>query len=221
MRKQLAILGLSAGLVGGGAAGFALTSTTGLAGAQTETTTTVVDGATTDQERPDPSTHLADALAPLVSDGTITQAQADKVIEALKAAGPPDGGRGGHGGPGGRHGGPGLDAAATALGVTADELRTELESGKTLADVAGEKGVAVDTLVQALVDAETAKINEAVTAGRMTQEQADERLADLETRVTARVNGEMPEGGPGRGPGGEPPADAPAAPSDSTTTTEG
>ncbi len=44
-------------------------------------------------------------------------------------------------GGGGRMGGPGLDAAAKALGMTTDELKTELQSGKTLEDIAKEKGV--------------------------------------------------------------------------------
>src|SRR5512141_189906 len=46
-------------------------------------------------------------------------------------------------GPGGdgSRGGPGLDAAAKALGMTTDELKAELHSGKTLEQVAQEKGV--------------------------------------------------------------------------------
>ncbi|NIR37390.1 MAG: hypothetical protein GWO22_15820, partial [Actinobacteria bacterium] len=50
------------------------------------------------------------------------------------------------------------------------------------------------------------RIQEAVENGRITQEQADEKLADLEQRITDRVNGEAPERGPRgfgrRGPGG-------------------
>ncbi|RPI90381.1 MAG: hypothetical protein EHM40_18515 [Chloroflexi bacterium] len=48
-------------------------------------------------------------------------------------------------GPGGGErgwmGGPGLDAAAEVLGMTTDELRTALQSGKTLEQVAEEQGV--------------------------------------------------------------------------------
>jgi hypothetical protein len=92
-----------------------------------------------------------------------------------------------------------LSTAATALGMTEDELRTALEAdGTTLADVAEEKGVDVGTLVDALVSAGQERIAAAVEDGRLTQEEADERLADLEERVTERVN---EEAGGFRGPG--------------------
>jgi polyhydroxyalkanoate synthesis regulator phasin len=137
---------------------------------------------------------ITDALAGLVDDGSITQDQADEVATTLSEAG--IGGRGGH------HGGRlDLEAAATALDMTEDELRTALEAdGTTLADVAGEQGVAVDALVDALVTAQQDRIAQAVEDGRLTQEEADERLADLEEQVTERVNSD--DWGPGRGHGG-------------------
>ena len=51
-------------------------------------------------QAPDRGKWMTDALAPLVQDGTITQAQADAVTKALQDAKP----QGGHGGPGGDHG---------------------------------------------------------------------------------------------------------------------
>lgn len=216
MRKTLAIIGLTAGLAGGGVAGMAFT---GAAGAQTDTTTTTTadqpaSGNTAD--RPDPGARFTEALAGLVTDGTITQDQSDKVVEALEAAGPPDGGHG-HGGGHGREGrgGPGSEAAATALGLSADELRTELQSGSTIADVAKEKNVDLQKVIDAMVKAEEEHLAAEVASGRHTQAEADERLATATERITARVNGEAPEGGMG-GPGGQPPVDAPA---DATTTT--
>ena len=224
MGKKLAIIGLSAGLVGGGTAGLAFTGSTGIASAQTETTTTApatsssTAGAPTD--RPDPSARLSETLAPLVTDGTITQAQADKVIEALKAAGPMGGG--GHG-RGGRGGGPGAEAAATALGMTADELRAELQGGTTIAAVATEKGVELSKVTDAMLAAEKEHLAADVTSGKITQAQADERLTGAADRITAVVNGERPTGGPGGGrdggPDGGPGGQPPAAPADSTTTT--
>ena len=138
---------------------------------------------------------ITEALSGLVSDGSLTQEQADEVASTLDEAG--IGGRGGHGG-GGRLD---FEAAATALGMTEEELRTALEAdGTSLADVAAEQGVEVDVLVDALVTAAEENIAQAVEDGELTKEQADERLADLEERVTERVNDDSR--GPGRGPGG-------------------
>src|SRR3954466_12379960 len=78
---------------------------------------------------------IENALAGLVKDGTITQSQADKVATTLDDKLPKGGGFGRHGGHGG-HGGIDLDTVAGVLGVSADELRTQLQSGKTLAQVA-------------------------------------------------------------------------------------
>lgn len=149
-----------------------------------------------------PSDRIKEALAGLVTDKTLTQAQADKVASTLQAA---DLGRGGPGGHGGGPGGPGADlsAAATALGLSEADLRTALESGKTLAQVAKDKSVSVDALVSALVTAEKERIAKAVTDGKLTQAQADTQLADLTKRVTERVNRTRPTGDRGKhgGPG--------------------
>lgn len=146
---------------------------------------------------------LKDALAGLVSDGTITQAQADKVATVLEQNRPMGGpGRGGHG-----HG-PGrvdLAAAAEALGITEAELRTAAQAGRTLADLAEAEGVSEDALVDALVTAAKERLAQAVTDGRITQEQADARAADLETRITASLDDPICRPG-GHGPRGGGPA---------------
>lgn len=201
MKKRAAAAAMTAGLLGGGAAGLILGGT-GVSGAQ-ETTTTVEqaagDTATSDAGRPDPSTHFSEAIAPLVEAGTITQAQADAVIAALADAGPPEGG---HRGPGGRMGGRGLDSAAEALGITADELRTALQDGQTIAQVAESRGVDVQTVIDAMLADLKAHLDEEVAAGEHTQEEADQKLADATERITDSVNNGMPERG-------ERPADAP------------
>ena len=104
---------------------------------------------------------MTEALAPLVAAGTITQAQADAVIEALQAA-KPAGGHPGHG-PGIVHAS--IDTAATALGVTSEELRTALREGKSVADVATEKGVDVQVVIDALVAEAQERIATAVSDG--------------------------------------------------------
>jgi nucleotide-binding universal stress UspA family protein len=71
---------------------------------------------------------------------------------------PPPDGPGFHRGPG-----PRLTAAAEAIGISEDDLRAALESGKTIAQVAEEHGVAVDTVIDAIVAEATADIRERVT----------------------------------------------------------
>ena len=101
-------------------------------------------------------------------------------------------------------GGGHLDAAATALGMTVEELRTALVAGTSLADVAATKGVAVQKVIDAIVAAETAELKQHVADGKLTQARADELLAGLLARVTAMVNVDVPAfGRGGRGFGGE------------------
>lgn len=123
------------------------------------------------------------ALAGLVTDGTLTQAQADQVATTLDSS---DALRGGKGG--GHGGGHDLTTAASTLGMSEADLRTALQGGKSLAQVAQDKGVAVDKLISALVTAEKAHIAQEVTDGGLTQAQADQRLADLTARVTDHVH---------------------------------
>ncbi len=114
---------------------------------------------------------------------------------------------GGHtfAGPAGDHrggGGDDLAAAATYLGVTQADLLTQLQAGKTLAQVAGAtSGKSAAALIDALVAAEKTELAAAVTAGRLTQAQADQITTGLTAHVTAEVNGTEPAHGPG-GPGG-------------------
>jgi hypothetical protein len=114
-------------------------------------------------------------------------------------------GWGDHEGPG-RHGpgrgrhllGAGLDAAAEAIGITADELRTELEDGSTIAAVAEAHDVDVQTVIDALVAEATTRIDAAVADGTLEADRAEEMKANLVERITAHVNGEMrpgPDGG--------------------------
>jgi hypothetical protein len=107
---------------------------------------------------------------------------------------PPDGGP--HAGVRGA----GLDAAATALGITQDELHTALESGKTIAQVAGEKGVDVQTLIDALVADASSHLDQAAADGKITTDEAAARKAELPTRIADLVNNGGPKGGPGRHP---------------------
>jgi hypothetical protein len=144
---------------------------------------------------------IAEALSGLVSDGSISQAQADEVAAVLAEELPRLGhGHGrGPGGPGrgglGRH----LDAAAEVIGVSEDDLRAALEGGRSLAQVAEENDVERQAVVDALVAAASAHVDEHLAAGDITQEQADARKAELAERVGALVDREgLPARGRGR-----------------------
>ena len=90
-----------------------------------------------------------------------------------------------------------------ALGVGEDVLQAAREAGQSIADVAADQGVAVETVVDAIVASKTAHIQEHVAAGDLTQEEANERIAGLAERVTDRVNATPGERGDGeRGPRG-------------------
>ena len=115
-----------------------------------------------------PADRVRSHLQSLVDDGTLTSAQVDAVIAALEAARPGDGpghGGPGHGGPGhgGRFGGEILDTAATAIGITADELKTALQGGQTIAQVATANGVDVQDVIDALVADATANLEQRIT----------------------------------------------------------
>ncbi len=205
MNKKFATAGLLAGLVAGTGAGLILEQS-GFAGAASpsavivdDTTDTGDTSHTGDTARPDRTARLTDVLQPLVDDGTITADQLTKVVAALDAAGPlgrhggrgrhGNGGDGGHGG-GGR--GAGIEAAATALGVTVEELHTALRDGTTIAALAATNGVDVQTVVDAMVAEATTRLAERVTAGDLTQAEADAKLTDVTARITDVVNNGRP-----------------------------
>jgi len=130
-----------------------------------------------------------------VAAGRLTKAQGDELKQRIESGDVPLFGGPGRGGL--HHEGAfgGLDAAATYLGLTEAQLRAQLESGKSLADVAKAQDKTVDGLVQALVGAAKTKLDAAVAAGRLTQTQANSILADLKSRVTDFVNGTAPRFG--------------------------
>ncbi len=104
---------------------------------------------------------------------------------------------GGQRGPGGERGGPGgmigqrgasLVTIATALGIDGEELQSALQAGQTVADLATEKGVALQTIIDALIAEQQTHLDQAVTDGRLTQAEADARLAQLQTELPTQLS---------------------------------
>ena len=234
MNKQRATaLGLTAGLLGGGAAGLllgvpALTSAAGDGVAVvaqqddgTDTTTDDTTDTTTDDTTTDDTTdtttddttdattddttddagdettatgergeRIRAALQDLVDDGTITTEQADAVAAHLAEQLPDRGGRG----PGGRHGHGAFDGEVVAdlLGITPEALRDALRDGSSIADLAEANGVDIQTVIDAHVAEAREHVELAVTNGRLTQAEADEKLADITERITEMVDRARP-----------------------------
>ncbi|MDT7572406.1 MAG: hypothetical protein QOE05_2580, partial [Actinomycetota bacterium] len=201
MRKQMITIALASGL----GVGVAALAVPGVATAADSATSTAAGGLA------DRVAHLKNALAGLVKDGTITQAQADKVASTLAAQAPPLGGRGhGPGGPGGPGGHVAPETVAGILGITVDQLRTAEQSGKTLAQIAATKGISKADLISKLVAAAKTQLAADVKAGRLTQAQSDQISSDLTARITDKVDRvHLGHGMRGDGP-------PPAAPSSTT-----
>lgn len=86
---------------------------------------------------------------------------------------------GGFGGFRGFRGGFGFEVA-DLLGMSPQELRQELQSGKTLQEIAAAKGLSLDQLRQQWLARKKAELQELVSQGKLTQEKADEILSRLE-----------------------------------------
>ena len=141
-----------------------------------------------------------------VAAGKLTKAQGDEAKKRLASGGLPllggpglGGGPRGGGGPGFGHGGPGfhagfgLDAAATYLGLSEDALRTQLQSGKSLADVAKAQNKDVAGLKAAMKDALTKQLDQAVTDKKLTADERTKILADVDKRLDDIINGTAPK----------------------------
>jgi AraC-like DNA-binding protein len=146
-----------------------------------------------------------DALAQRL--GVSSQTLQNDITQARQDAGLPATG-GFPFGPGGRgpRGGfePGLDfnAAAQAIGITPQQLRTELP-GKSLAQVAQAHGKSATDVANVLKNAAHQRIDQAVSNGRLTADQANTQKTNVDQRIDQLVNQVMPQAGAnGRGPGG-------------------
>ena len=109
---------------------------------------------------------------------TAGYAQGASQAPALNGTGPGDG----RGGP--RLGQAELEAAAKVLGMTTDELTTAMKSGKTLEQLAADRGVDIQKVKDAIQAAHVTemrdRIQQAVDDGTITQANADWLLEGLD-----------------------------------------
>ncbi len=78
--------------------------------------------------------------------------------------------------------------AAETIGIPAKELRQDVKGGQSISEVAEAHGVSTQTVVDAVVNDLSAKLDKAVTDGKITQERADKVKERLPQRITNLVN---------------------------------
>jgi hypothetical protein len=208
-KSKKLVAGLAiAGTAGVGGLAVAALNPLGAAGAASNPSTTVVAdqqaGPRADrrgpQDGPGPQQVLKDVLDSLVKDGTLTQAQADKVTSSVETKVKEERAERDANQQAKRQ--EFLTAAAKAIGVSTTDLETQLRSGTTLADVAKANNVDPNTVIVALVGDLNTKIDADVASGKLTAEQGAARKAKATERVTDMVNNGPRHGGKG-GPGGK------------------
>lgn len=92
-------------------------------------------------------------------------------------------------------------AVAKALGLTEQQLFTQLQGGQTVAQIAQARGISTATLHTAAVEALKTGLATDVKAGRLTQAQADQRIAQAQADANFGLN--FGRGGRGGGPSGQ------------------
>ncbi len=81
-----------------------------------------------------------------------------------------------------------IRSTSDLTGLTGEQVLNELRAGKSLAQIAAANGSSGDAVVQAVVAQVKERLDRLVAAGRLTQAQADQRLATVTTQATEMVN---------------------------------
>ena len=121
---------------------------------------------------------ISSLLSGLVSNGTITQSQADAITKAAQDAraatkGVMDKNR------------EAINTVITStLGISLDTVKSRLKAGESLATIAGDKKAALITAISAEINKQ---IDAAVTAGKLTAAQATAQKMKTTERVTNMV----------------------------------
>jgi len=141
-----------------------------------------------------------DRLDAAVKAGQITQSEADNIKKKVEQSGdvpglggPPFGDKG----PGGPHFGlkgfaigigAAADDVAEYLGLTTAQLRDQIGSGKSLADIAKAQKKSVDGLKNEIKSAAKKQLDQAVSDKKLTQEQENDMLDKLSGNLDDLVN---------------------------------
>lgn len=125
-----------------------------------------------------------DRINAAVAAGRLTQPQADALKQRIQQGnGVPAFGHRFGGAFGGRSA-----AAAQYLGISETTLRTDLRSGKSLAQiVSSTPGKTVNGLKAALISAAKTRLDQAVSSGQITSQEAQQRLTNSSSRIDALI----------------------------------
>jgi hypothetical protein len=76
-----------------------------------------------------------------------------------------------------------VTSSAKAINIQPADLKTELKAGKSIADVAGEHNISLDTVKTQITTDAKAKLDTAVQNGKITQAREDAAMTKLESSL--------------------------------------
>jgi hypothetical protein len=79
------------------------------------------------------------------------------------------------------------DEVATLLGMSAEDIQTARQSGKSLVAIADSKGIGEEKLISTILDAKKAILTGLVAGGKLTQAQMDLMVEHMQTQVKTMV----------------------------------
>jgi hypothetical protein len=201
-RKALAIGVAALAVVGGGGAAIAASGDSSSPGRSFLDSVARHLGISSQKLEDATKAAAVDQVDAALKDGKITQAEADALKQRIESGdyppffgpflGPKLGPGFGH-----FHDGPPflfgekLSAAADYLRLTEAELRTKLNSGQTLAEIAKAQGKSVDGLKQTLLDETKSKLDQLVKNGDLTQAEADATYQRFQSHIDDLIQNGM------------------------------
>ena len=129
---------------------------------------------------------IKDVLDGLVADGTLNQDQANKVYDGLTAKL-----KDARGARVERRADWAADVAAV-LGISTDQLKSDLEAGQSLSDIAKANGRSDQDVIDGVTAAAKSRLDAQVAAGTLTQAQADALLERAKVRIERVITVPMP-----------------------------
>lgn len=86
-----------------------------------------------------------------------------------------------------------LRKVSQVLDMEPNELLPQLKEGRTIAQIAEERGISVSTVVDELLVPVKERLDKAVVDGKLSQEQAEQGLSKAEARITEMVQNATPQ----------------------------